>query len=141
MGCHARLQGIFPTQGVNPSLPHCRRILYSLSHQGSPRISEWVAYPLSRASSEPHLLLLLHWQAGPLPEPPENDSEITQSCPTLCNPRNLYSPWNSPGQILAWVAFPFFRRSSQPRDRMLLLLLRPKCVPQIHSITFAVRRA
>ena len=65
-------------------------------------------------------------------EPPENDSEITQSCPTLCDPRNLYSPWNSPGQILAWVAFPFFRGSSQSRDRMLLLLLRPKCVPQIH---------
>ena len=31
------LQGIFPTQGSNPGLPHCRRILYQLSHQGSPR--------------------------------------------------------------------------------------------------------
>ena len=30
------LQGIFPTQGSNPSLPHCRRILYQLSHKGSP---------------------------------------------------------------------------------------------------------
>ena len=28
MGCHALLQGIFPTQGLNPGLPHCRRILY-----------------------------------------------------------------------------------------------------------------
>ena len=36
VGCHALLQGIFPTQGLNPSLPHCRQILYSLSHQGSP---------------------------------------------------------------------------------------------------------
>ena len=34
--CHAFLQGIFPTQGSNPGLPHCRRILYCLSHQGSP---------------------------------------------------------------------------------------------------------
>ena len=33
--CHALLQGIFPTQGLNPGLPHCRRILYHLSHQGS----------------------------------------------------------------------------------------------------------
>ena len=31
------LQGIFPTQGSNPGLPHCRRILYQLSHQGSLR--------------------------------------------------------------------------------------------------------
>ena len=30
------LQGIFQTQGSNPSLPHCRWILYLLSHQGSP---------------------------------------------------------------------------------------------------------
>ena len=38
MGCHALLQGIFPTQGSNPGLPHCRQILYHLSHQGSPVI-------------------------------------------------------------------------------------------------------
>ena len=35
VGGHALLQGIFPTQGSNPSLPHCRRILYQLSYQGS----------------------------------------------------------------------------------------------------------
>ena len=32
-------RGIFPTQGLNPSLLHCRRILYSLSHQGSLMLS------------------------------------------------------------------------------------------------------
>ena len=31
------LQGIFPTQGSNPGLPHCGQILYQLSHQGSPK--------------------------------------------------------------------------------------------------------
>ena len=36
VGCHALLQGIFPTQRMNPSLLHCRWILYHLSHQGSP---------------------------------------------------------------------------------------------------------
>ena len=79
VGCHALLQGIFPTQGLNPGLPHCRQILYCLSHQGrifrrpcngkdhiamsqaqvcsptpgpiGPRILEWVAYPFSRGSS------------------------------------------------------------------------------------------
>ena len=35
-GCRALLQGIFPTQGWNPGLLHCRQILYCLSHQGSP---------------------------------------------------------------------------------------------------------
>ena len=36
VGCHALLQGIFPTQGSNPGLPHCRPILYRLSNHGSP---------------------------------------------------------------------------------------------------------
>ena len=36
VGCHALLRGIFPTQGSNPGLLHCRQILYQLSHQGSP---------------------------------------------------------------------------------------------------------
>jgi len=35
VGCHALLQGIFPTQGSNPSLLHCRWVLYHLSHHGS----------------------------------------------------------------------------------------------------------
>ena len=36
VGCHALLQGIFPTEGLNWGLPYCRRILYQLSHHGSP---------------------------------------------------------------------------------------------------------
>ena len=36
VGCHALLQGIFPTQGSNPGFLHRRQILYRLSHQGSP---------------------------------------------------------------------------------------------------------
>ena len=36
VSCHSLLQGIFRTQGLNPGLPHCRQILYHLSHQGSP---------------------------------------------------------------------------------------------------------
>ena len=61
VGCHALLQGIFPTQGSNLGLLHCRHILYSLSHQGNPRILEWVAYPFSRVSSWPRSQIgLLH---------------------------------------------------------------------------------
>ena len=36
VGSLSLLQGIFPTQGSNPGLPHCRQILYQLSHKGSP---------------------------------------------------------------------------------------------------------
>ena len=36
VGSLALLQGIFPTQGSNPGFPHCRHILYQLSHKGSP---------------------------------------------------------------------------------------------------------
>ena len=50
---HALLQGIFPTQGSNPGLPHCKRFIYHLSLQGSPRILEWVAYPFSRRTTQP----------------------------------------------------------------------------------------
>ena len=53
VGCYAFLQGIFPIQGSNPGLLHCRQILYCLSHQGNPRILERVAYPFSSASSQP----------------------------------------------------------------------------------------
>ena len=35
VGCHSFPQGIFPTQGLNPGLLHCRKIVYYLSHQGS----------------------------------------------------------------------------------------------------------
>ena len=53
VGCHALLQGIFPTQGSNPGLPHFRQILYHLSHQGSPRIMEWAASLFSRGYFPP----------------------------------------------------------------------------------------
>ena len=42
------LQGIIPTQGSNPGLPHCRQILYQLSHKGL----EWVG--LSFPGDLPH---------------------------------------------------------------------------------------
>jgi len=56
VGSHSLLQRIFPTQGWNPGLLHCRQILYQLSHKGSPRIPEWVAYSFSR-SSQPRINL------------------------------------------------------------------------------------
>ena len=43
VGSLSLLHWIFPAQGLNPGLPHCRQILYQLSHKGSPRILERVA--------------------------------------------------------------------------------------------------
>ena len=45
--------GDFLNPGIEPGLPHCRQILYRLSHQGSLRRLEWVAFPFSRGSSQP----------------------------------------------------------------------------------------
>ena len=53
VGGRSLLQGIFPTQRSIPGLPHCRWVLYQLSHKGNPRILKWVAYPFSRGSSWP----------------------------------------------------------------------------------------
>ena len=49
-GCHSFLQGIFPTKGSKPDLPHYRQILYHLSHQGSPEIYWGISF-----------LMILYW--------------------------------------------------------------------------------
>ena len=53
LGSLSLLQGIFPTQGLNPGLPHFRQIPHQLSHKKSVKILEWVAYPFSSGSSQP----------------------------------------------------------------------------------------
>ena len=58
VGCHVLLQGIFPTQGSNPGLLYCRRILYHLSHQGS-------IHALHANISNPHTFE--KWVLLPLP--------------------------------------------------------------------------
>ena len=52
VGCHALLQGIFLTQGLNPGLPHCKQTLYPLSDQGSLKIAQ-----LCPNSFQPHGIL------------------------------------------------------------------------------------
>ena len=67
-GSLSLLQGIFPTQGSNPGLLHCRQILYQLTHKESPRILEWVAYPFSSEPSDPGMELgSPAWQVDSLP--------------------------------------------------------------------------
>ena len=47
VGCHALLQGIFPTHRLNPGLPHCRWILHCLSHQGKENTLQSAALALT----------------------------------------------------------------------------------------------
>ena len=51
----------------------------------------------------------------------ESESEVTQSCPTLCDPMDCSLPGSSvhgifQARVLKWVAISFSRGSSQPRD-------------------------
>ena len=64
VGCHFLLQGIFPTQGSNPGLWHCRQILYWLSHEGSPQWwGGWGGATTNNFKPKlPHPELLKIWQ-------------------------------------------------------------------------------
>ena len=46
------LPGYLPNPGIEPRSPALQADSLHLSHQGSPRILEWVAYPFSRVSSQ-----------------------------------------------------------------------------------------
>ena len=60
VGCHALLQRIFPTQGLNPGLPHCKQILYHLSQLYS-KLKKKKLRPtsLGRSCDFTHLISLL----------------------------------------------------------------------------------
>ena len=45
-----------------------------------------------------------------------SEVKVAQSCPTLCDPVNYTAHGILQARILEWVAFPFSRGSSQPRD-------------------------
>ena len=74
------VEGVFPTQGLNPGLPHCRWILYQLSHKGNPRILEWVAYPFSMDPPDTGIELgSSALQANSLPTEPSGKPQRTFS--------------------------------------------------------------
>ena len=109
VGCHALLQGIFPTQGSNPGLPHCRWILYRLSHQGSPRILEWIAYPFSRGSLPAELPVpsRLDHSLGTMPTPGQGSQSVCPVQSSLCGTESLISrPQLDRGQFLVIYVVP-----------------------------------
>ena len=76
-------QGIFPTQGSNPGLPHCRWIFNQLSHREGPKILEWVAYPFSNGYSLPRNLTgVCALQADSLPTELSRKPQFFSICPS-----------------------------------------------------------
>ena len=69
VGYRFLLQGIFLTQGSNPSLLHCRQTLYCLSHQGTPRCWAPSVHPqqvpwAGGSLHVKHQALMLPWREG-----------------------------------------------------------------------------
>ena len=144
VGCHVLFQGIFLTQGSNPCLLNYRQILYPLSHHGNPKLSIYLlcipVIPLLciyRREIKIYVYKNLHIDANS-PKLETNQvskrmdqyivmhevkwSEVTQSCPTLCDPVDCSLPGSSvhgifQAIVLEWIAISFSRGSSQPRDR------------------------
>ena len=104
VGCYALLQGIYSTQESNSALPHCRQILYHLSHQGStPQNTEVGSLSLLQEifptqGSSP---CLLHWQVDSLPLSHLGSPiyvcifVVVQLCLTLCNHLDCSLPGSS----------------------------------------------
>ena len=90
VGCHFLLQGIFPTQGSNPGLLHCRGILYHLSHQDLDSIL--------------HAVLCF-----------AQSLSLVQLFETLWTGSSIHGVLQA--RILEWAAMPSSRGSSQPRDQ------------------------
>ena len=105
------------TDSLRLSLP--LSLLFPLSCQASPCLSSlsFLIPPFAPLFS----LSLLGLLSG-LETENESESEVTQSCLTLCNPMDCSPPGSSvhgilQARILEWVAISFSRGSSQPRDR------------------------
>ena len=92
-GSCSHLHGIFPTQGSNPGLPHCRQILYQLSQPGKPNTGEG-GLSLLQESSWPRNQTRVSYNAGRFFTSWATRkahwvlaaAKSLQSCPTLCDP-------------------------------------------------------
>ena len=126
VGCHALLHGIVSFQGSNLGLPHCRCILYLLSHWGSQLlllVSRFSRVQLCATHRQQPTRLHRPWDS-----PGKNsgvgchfllqcmkvksESEVAQSCPTLRHPMDCSPPGSSvhgifQAKALEWGAIAF----------------------------------
>ena len=122
VGCHALLQGIFPTQRSNPGLLHCRQTLYHLllllllSHFSHVRLC---VTPQTRAhclwdSPGKNTGVGCHFLLQCMKV--KSKSEVAQSCPTLSDPMDCSLPGSSvhgifQARVLEWGAVAFSWKS------------------------------
>ena len=111
MGSLSLLQGIFPTQGLNPGLLHCRRILHQLSHKGSPFFLGHTHLPPGPLNGLPGPLGLLPWLHYPQPSqtafPNINLMENHLWLPFVLNMKMIPSPpWQEEGLAPASLLLP-----------------------------------
>ena len=119
------LQGILPTQGSDPGLLHCRRILYQLRHKGS-RGQNSSKKPVRLWKVSVKVLWLMVWKKkkGPNQVPIRFNKDRVLlllshfSCVWLCDPTDSSPPGSSiPGilqaRTLEWAAISF------SKDRVL----------------------
>ena len=133
VGSLSLLQGIVPTQGLNPGLLHCRWILYQLS-QGKPKntgvgsLSLLQQIFLTQESNQGllhcrQILYQLRYQGSPNISLADHKilALIIQLCQTLYDPMDYSQPGSSverilQARILEWIATSFSKGSSQSRD-------------------------
>ena len=111
----------------------CNTMDYIVHEIPQPRILEWVTFPFSRGSSQPRNRTQVSGiAADSLSAEPQSESEVAQSCLTLCDPVDSSPPYSSvhgilQAKILEWVAISFSRGSSWPRDRTQVSRIAGRC--------------
>ena len=98
-----------------------------------------LASPMTCALAGWLFCYFIFFTTEPPGKPVKSESEVTQSCPTLCDPMNCSLPGSSlhgifQARVLEWVAIAFSRGSSRPRDRT-----RVSCIAGRHFTVWASR--
>ena len=115
VGTRSLLQGIFPTQGLNPGLLHCTWILYQLSHKKSPRILEWIADPFSRRHSWPRNQTVVSSTAGRF-FTNWAIREALSKCSRTLNIKNWHQKKTWMNASTTWVQKKFFMTQMQKKS-------------------------
>ena len=165
MDCHFLLQGIFPTQKSSPGSLHCRQNLYQLSYQGttkcrergsnhqelsSSRVLEINQHSFSKWKLLSHVRLFVtpwtiqsmefsrpeYWSGLPFPSPGNLPKPGIEPRSPALQVASLSVELQGSPRILEWVAYPFSRVSSWPRNQ-----IGDSCIAGGFFTSWAIREA
>ena len=120
MGGLSLLQSIFPTQGSNPRLTHCRQILSQLSHQGSPPLLSCALKKNVHMLPCPSPALLPFWEVSKI-EAVSLDLER----------KAAFGGWWSPPISLGWLSSKLF---CDMKETEISILLRLLCLESLRPV-------